>query len=120
MRNRSLAVRVLVAVLALALLGASCSDDDDPEVGGGSDTSTSDAGGELVDLATFYAGAPDHLDPALNNIVENYSVINALYDGLTDVDSSDPKNAAVKPLVAESYDVSDDGLTWTFTIREDA
>lgn len=112
--------RLLVPLLATSLLAAACSDDEDPEVGGGDDVSSSEAGGEVVDLGTFAAGAPATLDPALNDDVEAYSVINALYDGLTDVDASDPNEATVQPLVAESYEVSDDGLTYTFTIREDA
>lgn len=119
--GRSLITRLLVLLLATLLVAGACSaDDDDPEVGGSDDVSSSDAGGEVVDLATFPAGPPEHLDPALNNNVEAYSVISALYDGLTDVDASDPNEATVQPLVAESYEVSDDGLTWTFTIREDA
>jgi oligopeptide transport system substrate-binding protein len=120
-RGRSVLARLLVVLLAMSLVAAACSDDDDdPEVGGSEDVSSSEAGGEVVDLGTFAAGAPESLDPALNNNVEAYSVINALYDGLTDVDASDPNEATVQPLVAESYEVSDDGLTYTFTIREDA
>lgn len=118
--GRGVLGRLIVLLLAASLVAAACSEDEDPEVGGGDDVGTSEAGGEVVDLATFAAGPPANLDPALNNNVEAYSVISALYDGLTDVDASDPNEATVQPLVAESYDVSDDGLTWTFTIREDA
>jgi ABC-type transport system substrate-binding protein len=118
--NRSKRRRLLLLLVPLALVVAACSSGSDDTNAGGNDASTANEGGSLIDVGTFAGGPPDTLDPALNNTVEYYSVINALYDGLTDLDYSDPKNVTVKPLVAESYEVSDDGLTWTFKIRKGA
>ena len=50
------------------------------------------AGGEFIDLGTFVGDPPEHIDPALNSTLDAYQVINAVYDGLTDIDSADPAN----------------------------
>ncbi len=77
-------------------------------------------GGELIDLGTFVGDPPEHIDPALNSTLDAYQVINSLYDGLTDIDSSDPANPKIVPHVAESYEANEDATVWTFVIREDA
>ncbi len=77
------------------------------------------AGGELIDGGTFVGDPPEHIDPALNSTLDAYQVINAVYDGLTDIDVSDPANPQIVPDVAESYEPNDDATVWTFTIRDD-
>ena len=47
---------------------------------------------------------------------ESFEVIADCIDGLTQMD----ENGSAVPAVAESWDVSDDGLTYTFYLREDA
>lgn len=47
---------------------------------------------------------------------ESFEVIADCIDGLTQMDA----DGAAIPAVASSWDVSDDGLVWTFHIREDA
>ncbi|MBA3399495.1 MAG: ABC transporter substrate-binding protein [Acidimicrobiia bacterium] len=74
--------------------------------------------GEIIDLGTFVGDPPEHLDPALNSTLDAYQVINAMYDGLTDIDTSDPANPQVVPHVAESFEPNEDATEWTFTIRE--
>jgi oligopeptide transport system substrate-binding protein len=120
-QDRSIFARLLLLLAVLALVAAACSSGDDEKNSSGEidDGGSEQTGGELVDLGTFAGGAPEHLDPALNTTVEAYQVVNQLYDGLTDLDSSDPANPQVKPLVAESYEANDDGTVWTFTIGED-
>jgi ABC-type oligopeptide transport system substrate-binding subunit len=61
---------------------------------------------------------PEHIDPALNTTLDAYQVVNAVYDGLTDIDASDPDNPQIVPMVAESLESNDDATEWTFTIRE--
>ncbi len=78
------------------------------------------AGGDFVDLGTFAGGPPEHIDPALNSTLDAYQVINALYDGLTEVDSSDPDNNVIVPLLAETVEANEDASVWTFTIKEGA
>ncbi|MEJ7561857.1 MAG: ABC transporter substrate-binding protein, partial [Ilumatobacteraceae bacterium] len=74
--------------------------------------------GEIIDLGTFVGDPPEHLDPALNSTLDAYQVINAMYDGLTDIDVSDPANPVVVPHVAESFEPNEDATVWTFTIRD--
>ncbi|MDQ3176969.1 MAG: ABC transporter substrate-binding protein [Actinomycetota bacterium] len=74
--------------------------------------------GEIIDLGTFVGDPPEHLDPALNSTLDAYQVINAMYDGLTDIDTSDPASPEVVPHVAESFEPNEDATEWTFTIRE--
>lgn len=58
----------------------------------------------------------DTLDPALSTTVYNAYVINSIYGGLYVLD----ENALPKLDLAESVETSDDGLTWTFKLRQDA
>lgn len=116
--DRSVFARLLLVVLGLALVAAACSDDDEGGADGGSGSGGTDGVRELVDVGTFPAGAPANLDPALNSNVETYSVVNALYDGLTDVETSDDGETEVYPLVAEAWESNDDATEWVFTIRD--
>lgn len=75
-------------------------------------------GGELIDLGTFALDPPEHLDPALNTTLDAYQVINALYDGLTDIDASDPSSPTIVPDLATSYEPNEDASVWTFTLAE--
>jgi ABC-type transport system substrate-binding protein len=69
-------------------------------------------GGEMIvtfkdDLIT--------LDPAIGYDWKNWSVIKSVFDGLMDYK---PGTTELVPDLAESYQVSDDGLTYTFTLRK--
>ncbi len=55
------------------------------------------------------------LDPAIGYDWQNWSIIKSLFDGLMDYE---PGTTDLKPHLAESYTVSDDGLTYTFTLRD--
>ena len=68
-----------------------------PLVGNAASPQSAGGGGEIIDGGTFVGGPPEHIDPALNTTLDAYQVINALYDGLTDVDSTDPENTADRP-----------------------
>lgn len=57
---------------------------------------------------------PETLDPALNSAVDGGNMLVTLFETLLIID----ENLEVKPGQAESYTVSDDGLTWTFTMRD--
>jgi ABC-type oligopeptide transport system substrate-binding subunit len=89
-----------------------------PIVGAAAAPESAEGGGELIDGGTFVGGPPEHIDPALNSTLDAYQVINAMYDGLTDIDVSDPENTRIVPLLAESFEPNEDATVWTFTIRE--
>ncbi|WP_410216590.1 ABC transporter substrate-binding protein [Paracoccus sp. (in: a-proteobacteria)] len=59
------------------------------------------------------------LDPAQSFEFAGNDVNNNTYDRLVDFDPLDPE-AGFKPSLAESWEVSGDGLSITFTLREDA
>jgi ABC-type oligopeptide transport system substrate-binding subunit len=133
-RHRRL-LALLALLLGFSLIAAACGDDDDggdsvADEGasdeGTTDTGTDDAapptqaGGELIDGGTFVGDPPEHIDPALNVTLDAYQVVNAVFDGLTEVDFTDPDNPEVKPLVAETVEPNEDATVWTFKIRDDA
>ena len=139
-------LRVLALLLAITMVAAACGSDDEGSTTDSSDDSAADtatdsgddastttgaadgttdggptaAGGEFIDYGTFVGDPPEHLDPALNSTLDAYQVINAVYDGLTEIDASDPANPVIVPLIAESFEANDDASVWTFQIRDDA
>jgi peptide/nickel transport system substrate-binding protein len=54
------------------------------------------------------------LNPTWGYLVSEWEVWNQQYEGLTTVD----ENLEIAPGLAESWEGSDDGLTWTYTLRE--
>jgi ABC-type transport system substrate-binding protein len=54
------------------------------------------------------------LDPAIGYDWQNWSMIKSLFDGLMDYV---PGTTTLRPGLAESYDISEDGLTYTFHLR---
>ena len=54
------------------------------------------------------------LDPAIGYDWQNWSMIKSLFDGLMDYV---PGTTELRPGLAESYEISDDGMTFTFTLR---
>ena len=66
-------------------------------------------------LRMYLASEPDKLDPALNSAVDGAILAINSFAGLFTYDA-DQKQV---PDLAESYTVSDDGLTYTFTLKDD-
>jgi oligopeptide transport system substrate-binding protein len=60
---------------------------------------------------------PQDLDPQIITGVPEHHIIDALFEGLV---SPSPDGDDIAPGVAKSWDISDDGLTYTFHLREDA
>ncbi len=54
------------------------------------------------------------LDPAIGYDWQNWSMIKSLFDGLMDYM---PGTTELRPGLAESYTISDDGMTFTFSLR---
>ena len=127
MRLKRRGIKLLALFLGLSLVAAACGDDDDEGSEGtdGTEETTDDggdegegvAGGEFIDLGTIVGDPLEHIDPALNTTLDAFQIITALYDGLTDISlaSGDPE---IVPDVAESWEASEDAVTWTFQIRE--
>jgi peptide/nickel transport system substrate-binding protein len=102
-RGRSLRLVLLLLAATLVLVAASCGGDDD---GGGGE------GGTLV----FGAEAdPVVLDGALVSDGTSIRILYQIYEGLT---ALKPGTSDVIPSLATDWETSQDGLTWTFNLRD--
>lgn len=73
--------------------------------------------GATQNLIRYDIGAePKTIDPALNSAVESGTIIQNVFEGLTKFGEGDKPVAGV----AETWDVSPDGLTYTFHLRKNA
>ena len=113
-------VTALLAVVVL-LLATACDTGEDVEVGEGEDDGVEDPGttDEVAEGGTLVAaisGEPDQLDPHMTSAYPSFQVLENVYDTL--VQPGDPPTEA-EPALAESWETSDDELTWTFSLRED-
>lgn len=80
------------------------------------DTTGSDASGGSGDgvLNICVGPNPDTIDPALNSSVDGATMIIHAFEGLYRLD----RDGVPEPGMAESVDISDDGLKYTFHLRE--
>lgn len=65
-------------------------------------------------LSLQIASEPDKLDPALNSTVDGACLAILAFAGLYTYD----ENGQLAPDLAESYEMSEDGLTYTFTMKD--
>lgn len=70
------------------------------------------AGGEII---VTYKDDVATLDPAIGYDWQNWSMIKSLFDGLMDYE---PGTTTLRPGLAESYEISPDGKTFTFVLRD--
>ena len=110
-RNFLKVAGVSAAALGLAACGGSKS--------GSTATSGSAAGSTAggVNTAGFtvqYGSNPETLDPALNSAIDGANTIITIFEPLLLIN----ENNEVVGGQAESWETSEDGLTWTFTMRD--
>ena len=74
-------------------------------------------GTENQALTITVGAAVENIDPHVVTGVPEHHVITALFEGLV---NEDPKDLHPVPGVAESWAISDDGITYTFLLRDDA
>lgn len=98
--KKILALTLAVLMLSVALAGC------------GTPAATKSAN----DIRAYFASAPETIDPTMNSSMDGSSYIVHIFQGLmrykwdgTGIEYGD----------AESYQVSEDGLTWTFKLRSD-
>ncbi len=117
MRLKRRGAKLLALALGLSLVAAACGSDS--KSGSGTTTTVAGvAGGDFVDLGTIVGSPLEHIDPALNSTLDGYQVINPMFDGLTDIDATDPANPKIVPDVAKKVTPNDDASVWTFEIGE--
>jgi len=111
-KMRSLAAGILACVLVLGLAGCSGSTASTPTPS--ASASPSAAASKTLNVMVEVEVAS--LDPQIATDGTSFEVIADFTDGLMQMDASGKS----VPAVAESYDVSTDGLTYTFHLRDDA
>ena len=67
-----------------------------------------------ADITIINNVEPESLDPAIITGQADGRIVQGLFEGLTQLD---PKTARPIPAMAESWDISPDGLTYTFHLR---
>ena len=119
MRGKSIRLFLLLATMLFALGLAGCGGDDDDD-GGAADTGAAETdGGEGGGGGTLvFAGAADPvvLDGALVSDGESLRVIDQIYESLV---SLKPGTTELEPGLAKSWELSEDGLEYTFELQED-
>ncbi|WNV76089.1 ABC transporter substrate-binding protein [Geodermatophilus sp. DSM 44513] len=110
-RRPSRVLAASAAALTAVTLSACASSDRDTGAGGG-EGGEAQSGGTLVFGA---AGDPKMFDPAFASDGETFRVARQIHEGLlgNELGGTDPE-----PELAESYEVSEDGLEYTFALRE--
>lgn len=123
MKKLMASVLAAAMVLSLAACGSSASSTASSEAASTTESASSESNAEATgtklntDTSAMYlclASEPEHLDPALSTTVDGACLAVNSFVGLLTYD----ENGAIVPGVAESYDVSDDKLTYTFHLRD--
>ena len=114
MKMRKIAAAAMAGALAvsLAACGSSASTGTTAtgEAAGSAEATEAGETGFTVQLGPN----PETLDPALNASIDGGNTLLTIEEPLLIID----ENNEVQPGQAESYTVSEDGLTWTFTLRD--
>ena len=106
----------LVLVAAMALSMVACGN----KAASTESSSTSEAPAvattkeDKTTLNIWMSSEPAHIDPALNSSVDGGCLAVNSFEGLMRYNEA----GELEPACAESYEVSDDGLTYTFTMRD--
>ena len=96
---------MLIMVLALSAVLAAC--------GGGDDKESADSADSVKELNLVIASEPPSLHPGLATDSTSGTILNQTHEGLMTM-----KNGEPTPAVAESYEISEDLLTYTFKLRD--
>ena len=111
-RRHSRVLAASAAALTAVSLSACASSDRDSGGGDGGDDAAAQSGGTLV----FASSAdPVVLDGALVSDGESLRAIDQMFEGLVTLSLG---GTEIEPALAESWEASDDGLAWTFQLRE--
>ena len=117
MKMKRLIALAMAAVLALSLAACTTPNTTVDGSGSGSGTGSGSQSGGSTEKIFRYSNVADTatIDPNKVNAVADATISYHIYEGLYRNVLGD-----VQPGMAESYTVSDDGLVYTFTLRQDA
>jgi oligopeptide transport system substrate-binding protein len=100
--------------LGLALVAAGCGGGDDDEAAEETATQGQAAAEQVITMA--WGAEPPSLDPGLATDTTSANVLLNIMDPLVRLEGD---NLEAQPSLAESWEVSEDGLTVTLTLRQD-
>lgn len=106
MTHLNLVIPVILALLLTACLG------DGNAIP--NDTTTTDPGGRPATVRIGSLGSPDSLNPGVGQLAEANDIFRLVYDSLYQLQSGGSYTLEL----AERADVSEDGLGWTFKLRD--
>ena len=124
--------RLLIALVVLALVAGACGTGGAVDIttttapgattttqsstttAGGATTTTAPSSGEDNILVAAQGAEPDTLDPHMTSSYASFQVLENVYDTLV----QPAADLSMEPALAESWDISDDNLTWTFHLRQ--
>lgn len=111
MLSRRRALRPTLVVTALALLATAV-----PVAAGGATSPESRVTADSEPIRAVFSNVAETptLDPAIAFSSDGLLFVRNVYEGLLEYA---PASTELRPALAESWDVSDDGLTYSFTIR---
>ncbi|MFW5695300.1 MAG: ABC transporter substrate-binding protein [Alkalispirochaeta sp.] len=107
---------IVLAVMTFAIHGVFAGGQQESPDTPGDEAEGSAAEGEVQELRIGIAQEPADLNAIMISDLYSEALAGNMYDTLVSLkeDSSNPQ-----PLLAESWEISDDGLTYTFSLRED-
>lgn len=112
LKNKFMLIMLLLLITSITAFGCSSEDDTaSSETGDEEATSESEAGGELK--VAFYQQPPS-MDPHMSTSAATGMITRHVFEGLMALN----ENYESVPMLAESIEESDDGLTYTFHLRE--
>ena len=115
-KNYSKTIFLLLAFILTLLPLSACA----PQEGRTSSSSRSKSESAEPDLSRFLVAVeeePDTVDFQCTSI--HYTVAQNVFNCLAEMENNTHGNAVVLPSLAKSWEVSDDGLVYTFQLRED-
>ncbi|MBA2361319.1 MAG: peptide ABC transporter substrate-binding protein [Actinobacteria bacterium] len=117
MRIRPIWLLLAMLVASLALIAAGCGGDDDDGDAAGTEATTEEGGGEAAEqvITINWGTEPPSLDPGLASDTTSANILLSIMDPLVKLD----EDLKPVPNAAESIETSKDGLTVTFTLRDD-
>jgi peptide/nickel transport system substrate-binding protein len=111
--------KLVLMVVVLALVAAACGGDgtsDTTEAGTTATTTPPDGTATGGTVRIGWGGAPADLNPGNGVLAEDYTLYELVFDTPIAVDLE----GNYIPELATDWTVSDDGLVWTLTLRDDA
>lgn len=113
LRGRWLLLAALT--LGLALVAAGCGGDDDDAATPAEEVPEEERAAEQV-ITVAWGAEPPSLDPGLATDTTSANILLNIMDPLVKLEGDDLEPT---PALAESWDVSEDGATYTFHLRDD-